>query len=73
MKKDIASKNSSSDVFILAGKTNNIYKGPPKQCKRPLKKTVTKTYKKSTERLEKPINLTAKNIANKLYFVEKVE
>lgn len=73
MKKDIASINSSSDVFILAGKTNNIYKGPPKQCKKPLKKTVTKTYKKSTERLEKPINLTAKNIANKLYFVEKVE
>ena len=33
-------------------------------CKKLLKGNVTKTYKKSTERFEKPINLEAKNIVN---------
>ena len=45
----------SLDVFIFADKTNNIYKAPPKQYKKLLKENVTRTYKKSTERLEKSI------------------
>ena len=73
MKEDISSINSSPDVFISADKTNNIYKAPPEQYKKLLKEDVTKTYKKSTERLEKSVNLEAKNIAKKLDLVERVE
>ena len=73
MKEDISSINSSPDVFISADKTNNIYKAPPEQYKNLLKENVTKTYKKSTERLEKSINLEAKNIAKKLDLAEGVE
>ena len=72
-KEDISNRNSSPDVFIFADKTNNLYKAPPEQYKKLLKENVTKTYKKSTERLEKSINLGAKNIAKKLDLVERVE
>ena len=57
MKEDIWSINSSVDVVIFAGKTNNIYKAPPEEYKKLLKENVAKTYKKSTECLEKSINL----------------
>ena len=73
MKEDISSINSSPDVFIFADKTNNIYKAPPEQYKKLLKENVTKTYKKSTEPLEKSINLEGKNIAKKLDLTEGVE
>ena len=45
MKEDIPSLNCSPDVFILADKTNNIYKAQPEQYKKLLKENVTKTYK----------------------------
>ena len=45
MKEDIPSINCSPDVFILADKTNNIYKARPEQYKKLLKENVTKTYK----------------------------
>ena len=61
MNEDISSINSSPHVLLFVDKTNNIYKTPPEQYKKVLKKNVTKIYKKSTERLEKPINLETKN------------
>ena len=77
MKEDISIINSSSDVFIFANKTNNIYKAPPEQNKKRLKENATKTYTKLTERLEKSnrlsISLEAKNIAKKLDLVERVK
>ena len=73
MKDDISSINSSLNVFIFADKTNNIYKAPPEQYQKLLKENVTKTLKKSTEYLEKSINLEAKNIAKKLDLTERVE
>ena len=42
MKEDISIINSSSDVFIFADKTNNIYKAPPEQYQKLLKENVTK-------------------------------
>ena len=45
LKKDISSINSSSNIFIFADKTNNIYKATPEQYKKLLKDNVTKTYK----------------------------
>ena len=73
MKEDISSINSSLDIFKFADKTNNIYKASPEQYKKPLKDNVTKTCKTLRERLEKSISLEAKNIAEKLDFVERVE
>ena len=73
MKKDISSTNSSPDVFIFADKTNKIYKTPPEKYKNLLKENVTKTYKESTERLEKLINLETKNKAKKQDLFERVE
>ena len=37
IKEDISSINSSSIVFIFAGKTNYMYKAAPEQYKKPLK------------------------------------
>ena len=60
MKEDTSSINFSPSDFIFADKTNNIYNAPPEQYKKLLKANVTKTYKKSTERFEKSINLETK-------------
>ena len=50
-----------------------IYKVTQEQYKKILKENVTETYKKSTERLEKSINLEAKNIAKEVDLIERVE
>ena len=63
MTEDIASISSSPDFFIFADKTNDLQQAPPEQYKKLLKENVSKTYKKWKERLEKSINLEAKNIA----------
>ena len=73
MKEDMSSINSSLDVFIFADKTGNIYKAPQEQYKKILKENVTETCKKSTVRLEKSINLEAKNIAKEVDLIERVE
>ena len=51
LKKDISSINSSPDVLIFAGKTNNIYKTTSEQYKKLFKDNVTWTYKKSSDLL----------------------
>ena len=73
MKEDISNINFTQDVFIFVGKANNICKASPEQYKKLLEENATKMYKKSIELLEKPINLEAKNIAKKLYPVERLE
>ena len=73
LKEDISSINSSSDVLIFADKTNNIYKTTPEQYKKLLKDNVTKTYKKSSDILEKSINMEAKHIAKKLELSDRIE
>ena len=66
LKEDISCKNLSPYVFISSGKTNNIYKTTPEKYQKLLKDNVTKTYKKSSELLEKLIISEAKHIAKKL-------
>ena len=73
LKEDISSINSSSDVLISAGKTNNIYQTTAEQYKKLLKDNVTKTYKKSSDILEKSINMEAKHIAKKLELSDRIE
>ena len=65
MKSDISEIKSSPNVFIFADKTSNIYKTTPREYNKLLKDNITKSCKKSTDRLEKAINMEAKDIAKK--------
>ena len=62
MKDDISSINSSPDIFIVADKTNAIYKAQPEQYKKLQKENVRTIYKNSTEHLKKSMDLEAKNM-----------
>ena len=65
MKSNISEIKSSPNAFIFADKASNIYKAAPREYNKLLKDDITKSYKKSTDRLEKEINMGAKNIAQK--------
>ena len=62
MKSDILDINSSPNVLIFPDKTSNLYKAAPQEYNKLLKDNITKSYKKSTDRLEKIINMETKNI-----------
>ena len=63
MKPDISEIKSSLNVFIFTQKASNIYKAARREYNKVLKDNITKFYKKSTDRIEKTINMEAKNIA----------
>ena len=73
MKEDIAQIKSSPYVLIFADKTNNIYKTSRHEYQKLLFNNVTKSYQKSTERLEKGINMEAKHISKKLDLDKRIE
>ena len=73
MKEDIVQIKSSPDVFTFADKTNNIYQTSPQEYQKLLFNNVTKSYQKSTERLEKAINIEAKQISKKLDLDNRLE
>ena len=64
---------SSPNVFTFAEKSSNIYKTTPREYNKLLKNNITKSYKKSTELLEKAINMEAKNIAKKIQLSDRIE
>ena len=47
LKADINEIKKSTDVFVFADKTSNIYKMTPQEHEKVLKENVTKTYKKN--------------------------
>ena len=63
MKEDIAQIKSSNDVFIFANKTKSHHQ---KNIKKLLFNNRTKSCRKSTKRLEKAINMEAKQFSQKL-------
>ena len=63
----------SPDVLMFADKTSNIYKTTPEQYKKLVKDNMTKTHKKSSDLLEKTINMEAKHIAKKLELGDRIE
>ena len=64
---------SSPDVYAFADKTTNIYKLPPQDYRKLLHENITKSYKKSPTRLEKSINLEAKEIAAGVKLDDRIE
>ena len=64
LKKDISEIISSKNMFIFANKTNKLYEMDPEDHEKLITENITKTYQKAQKKLEKAINMEAKNIAN---------
>ena len=73
MKENIAQIKSSNDAFIFADKTSNLYKSSPKEHKKLFVNNITKSYRKSTERLEKAINMETRHIFKTLELDNRIE
>ena len=73
LKADIYEIKKSTDVFVFADKTSNIYKMTPQEHKKLLKENVTKTYKKAPTKAETATHLEAKCIATNLNLSDRIE
>ena len=73
LKEDISNIKSSADVYAFGDKTTNIYELPPQDYKKLLHENIPKSCKKSTTRLEKSINLEAKEIAAGIKLNDRIE
>ena len=73
LKEDILNIKSSPNIYAFAEKTTNIYKLLPQDYKKLLHENITKSYKKSPTRLEKSINLEAKEIAAGVKLDDRIE
>ena len=71
--KHILKIKSSLNMFVFADKTTNLYEIPPNDYKCLLHENITKTYKKSTKRLENAINMEAKHIAENIKLDDRIE
>ena len=60
-------------MLIFADKTSNTYKAAPQEYSNLLEDNTTKSFKKSTDCLEKAINIEAKNIAKKIQLRDRIE
>ena len=69
MKEDISKIKASPNVLVFADKMTNIYQGSPSKYNKLLNYNVTKTNKKSTDRLEKSINMEAKYTVKSIIYV----
>ena len=60
-------------MFIFADKTNNLYDMKPEDHKKLITENIPKTYQKAPEKLEKAINMEAKNIPNTYKLAERID
>ena len=72
MKADIESIKRSKNIYILADKTNNLYKTDIKNYNKLLINNISKTYKKSDSTIFNAINREAKNIVERYDIAERV-
>ena len=73
MKDDIYKIKSSSNVFIPADQTANMYKVTSNEHKKPLRNNVIETYRKAAPRLEKAIKLEAKEVTKNINLEDRIE
>ena len=71
--KDIPSIKKSKNVFIVAGKTRNIYETDKNTYKELLTDSISKTYKKTEYNIYNKINKEAKTIADNYGVSERVD
>ena len=50
-------------MFIFANKTNNIYEMKPQDHENLIIENITKAHQKASDKLEKSVNMDARNIA----------
>ena len=73
LKLDISKIKSSENMSIFADKTNYIYEMKPQDHEKLIMENITKTYQKAPDKLEKTINMEAKNIAKPDKLAEKID
>ena len=73
LKSDISKIRSTANMFIFAEKTKNIYEMKPQDHEKLIMENITKTYQKATDKLEKAINMEAKNIAKSYKLAERID
>ena len=66
LRSDILKIKKLHDKFIFADTTNNVYYMHPKDFEKLIKNSTIKTSKKAPRKLEKSINLEAKNMAKNI-------
>ena len=72
LKSDISKIKSSTNMFIFADKSNNIYEVKPQDHEKLIMENITKTYQKASDKLEKAINMKAKNVAKSNKLAERI-
>ena len=72
-KKDADSINESADAFVLADKTNNVYKVSAGKYKQLLTDNVSTHYMKDKHNTESNINKEAKQICERLDISDRVQ
>ena len=60
-------------MFIFADKTNIIYKMKPQDHEKLIVENITKTCQEAPKKLEKAINMEAKNIAKSNRLAERID
>ena len=60
-------------MFIFADKTNKIFEMKPQGHKKLIMENITKTYQEAPDKLEKSINMKAKNIAKSYKLAERID
>ena len=72
LKSDISKIKSSANMFIFADENNNIYEMKLQDHEKLIMENITKTYQKAPDKLEKVINMEAKNIAKSYKLAERI-
>ena len=70
---DIKSIRKSNNVFIFAHKTGNIYETNEENYNKLLHENITKTYRKTANKIYKNINKEAKPIASNYEIAERID
>ena len=73
LKSDISKIRSSANMLIFGDKTNNIYEMKPQDHEKLITENITRSHQKATDKLEKVINVEAKNIAKSYELAEKID
>ena len=60
-------------MFIFANKTNNIYEMKPQDHENLKIENITKEHQKASDKLEKSVNMDARNIAKSYKIAERID
>ena len=73
LNKDIKSIRKSNNVFIFAHKTGNLYETNEENYNKLLHENISKTYRKTANKIYKNINKQAKAIASNYEIAERID